>query len=109
MPKLTKRLVESLTVESRDYFVWDDEVKGFGVRVMRSGTRTYQVQYRKGGRTRRASIGRHGTVTVQQARQRAKELLGDVASGGNPVEEISQHRRASTVAALCERFFEAHV
>ena len=109
MPKLTKRTVEALPVKSANYFIWDDEVKGFGIRVMPSGTRTYQVQYRKGGRTRRASIGRHGTVTVDQARQRAKELLGLVASGGNPVEEVSQHRRAPTVGALCERFFKAHV
>lgn len=109
MPKLTKRRVESLTPKTDSFFVWDDEVKGFGIRVMPSGTRTYQVQYRKGGRTRRASIGRHGTVTVDQARMRAKELLGLVASGGNPVEEVSLHRRAPTVAALCERFFEAHV
>lgn len=109
MPKLTKRRVESLTPKTDSFFVWDDEVKGFGIRVMPSGTRTYQVQYRKGGRTRRVSIGRHGTVTVDQARMRAKELLGLVASGGNPVEEVSLHRRAPTVAALCERFFEAHV
>ena len=109
MPKLTKRSVEALPIEAEDYFVWDDEVKGFGVRVMPSGARTYQVQYRKGGRTRRASVGRHGTVTVDQARRRAKELLGLVASGADPVEEIAQHRRAPTVGALCERFFQAHV
>jgi integrase len=109
MPKLTKRRVDALEPKPDSYFVWDDEVKGFGVRVMPSGTKTYQVQYRKGGRTRRASIGRHGTVTADQARMRAKELLGLVASGGNPVEDVSLHRRAPTVAALCERFFEAHV
>jgi integrase len=67
------------------------------------------VQYRKGGRTRRVSVGRHGTVTVDQARRHAKELLGLVASGGNPVEDVAQHRRAPTVAALCERFFQVHV
>lgn len=109
MPKLTKRTVDALTPKSESYFVWDCEVKGFGVRVMPSGTRTYQVQYRKGGRTRRTSIGRHGTVTVDQARITAKELLGMVASGGNPAEDVSQHRRAPTVASLCERFFQTHV
>jgi Arm domain-containing DNA-binding protein len=55
MPKLTKRRVDALEPKPDSYFVWDDEVKGFGVRVMPSGTKTYQVQYRKGGRTRRAS------------------------------------------------------
>lgn len=108
MPRLTKRSVESLAVEAKDYFVWDDEVAGFGLRVMPSGAKTYQAQYRKGGRTRRVALGRHGTLTADEARKRARELLGRVAGGENPAEEISQHRRAPTVAALCERFYATH-
>jgi integrase len=109
MPKLTKRSVDSFEVRPKSYFEWDSEIKGFGVRIMPSGSKTYQVQYRKGGgRTRRASIGRHGNITAEQARNRAKEIMGEVSKGENPVEEIAQHRRAPTVAALCERFFEEH-
>lgn len=109
MTKLTKRSVDALLPKAESYFLWDREVKGFGVRVMPSGTKTYQAQYRKGGRTRRVALGRHGTLTADQARLLAKELLGDVAKGENPAEEISQHRKAPTIAALCERFFESHV
>ncbi|SIN99143.1 Site-specific recombinase XerD [Rhodovulum sp. ES.010] len=109
MPKLTKRSVDALAPEARDYFVWDSEVKGFGVRVMRTGVKTYQLQYKKGGRTRRTSLGRHGSITADMARARAKELLGDLCRGSDPIEEIAQHRRAPTVAALCDRFFETHV
>lgn len=109
MPKLTKRSVEALEPKAESYFVWDSEIKGFGVRVMPSGVKTYQIQYRKGGRTRRASLGRHGNVTADIARAKAKELMGEVAKGENPVEEIAQHRRAPTVAALCERFLDSHV
>ncbi|MBO9399090.1 tyrosine-type recombinase/integrase [Shimia sp. R9_2] len=108
MPKLTKRSVDAFEVRPKSYFEWDSEIKGFGVRIMPSGTKTYQVQYRKGGRTRRASIGRHGNITAEQARNRAKEIMGELSKGENPVEEIAQHRRAPTVAALCERFFEEH-
>jgi integrase len=109
MPKLTKRTVDALEPEAKDYFVWDTLIAGFGVRIMPSGAKTYQTQYRKGGRTRRISLGRHGTLTVEQARLLAKEVLGDVAKGENPAEDIAQHRKAPTVAALCERFFQAHV
>lgn len=108
MPKLTKRTVEALPVEAKDYFVWDSQIAGFGVRVMPSGAKTYQAQYRKGGRTRRVAIGRHGNITVDEARNLAKEIMGQVAKGENPAEELSQHRKAPTVAALCERFFDAH-
>jgi integrase len=109
MPKLTKRSVEGFELRAKSYFEWDSEIKGFGVRIMPSGTRTYQVQYRKGGRTRRASIGRHGNITAEQARNRAREVMGELSKGENPVEEIAQHRRAPTASALCERFFEDHV
>lgn len=108
MPKLTKRSVEGFEVRDTSYFEWDTEIKGFGCRIMPSGTKTYQVQYRKGGRTRRASIGRHGNITADQARNRAKEIMGELSKGANPVEEIAQHRRSPNVSALCERFFEEH-
>jgi hypothetical protein len=66
MPKITKRLVEGSPTKERDYFIWDDEVKGFAVRILPSGTGVYQIQYRKGGRTRRTSIGRHGILTADR-------------------------------------------
>lgn len=84
LPKLTKRFVESLTPKERDYFAWDSELKGFGVRVRPSGKKMFQVQYRKGGRTRRVGIGRYGTVTPEMARSKAKEILGAVAGRAKP-------------------------
>ena len=109
MPKLTKRVTDALHSEAKDYFVWDTQIAGFGIRIMPSGAKTYQAQYRKGGRTRRVSVGRHGKITVDEARKLAKEIMGQVAKGENPAESISQHRKAPTIAALCERFFESHV
>ena len=108
MAKLTKRAVDALEPAAKDYFVWDSQIAGFGLRVMPSGAKTYQAQYRKGGRTRRVSVGRHGKITVEEARKLAKEIMGQVAKGENPAEDVSQHRKAPTIAALCERFFEAH-
>jgi hypothetical protein len=103
MFKLTKRSVEKLEVEAKDYFVWDAELIGFGVRVMPSGRKSYLIQYRAGGRSRRRSIGQHGALTADQARAEAKRLLGDVAHGGNPAEERRKKMRDPTVAALCDR------
>lgn len=108
MPKLNKRAIDALKPEAKDYFVWDSQIAGFGVRVMPSGAKTYQAQYRKGGRTRRVSLGRHGKITVDEARRLAKDVMGQVAMGENPAEEIAVERRAPTVAALCDRFFKEH-
>lgn len=109
MTKLTKRTVDALQPKAESYFVWDGYVVGFGVRVMPSGTKTFQVQYRKGRRTRRSSLGRFGVVTVDQARDHAREMLGQVAGGYDPVEEIALTRLAPTVSDLCERFLQVHV
>ncbi len=109
MPKLTKRSVEGLEPRDTDYLVFDSELPGFGVRVMPSGRKSYLVQYRSGGRTRRFSLGRHGALTAEEARKEAMSRLGEVAKGGNPSEEASRQRRAPTVAALCDRFTAEYV
>lgn len=110
MAKLTKRTIDAAAVDpERDYFIWDDEMPGFGLRVLKSGMKTYQIQYRKGGRTRRNSIGKHGTITPDEARKIAKETLGRVAKGDNPAEERAIHRGAATVADVCERFMNEYV
>lgn len=109
MAALSKTRVEAFEIKARDYFVWDDEVSGFGVRIMPTGKRTYMVQYRAGGRTRRVKIGQHGVLTADEARKRARELLGAVAKGDNPAEAIDSHRRAPTVKSVSERFMADHV
>ena len=40
MFKLTKRTVEGLAVETKDYLVWDRDLRGFGLRVYPSGKKT---------------------------------------------------------------------
>ncbi len=39
MFKLTKRSVEGLEIKDKDYFVWDRDLRGFGLRVYPSGKR----------------------------------------------------------------------
>ncbi len=108
MPKLTKRLIDSLTPKAKEYFAWDSELKGFGIRIRPTGAKMFQVQYRKGGRTRRIAIGRYGAVTPDIARNQAKEILGAVAVGKNPAEVISAERAAPTMARLCGKFLQEY-
>nr|WP_233356735.1 Arm DNA-binding domain-containing protein [Hirschia baltica] len=53
MAKLTKRFVEAVAPQRKGHVVWDDEYSGFGLRVYPSGKRSYIVQYRSRGRSRR--------------------------------------------------------
>jgi len=109
MIRLTKRSVEKLEVAQGEFFVWDRELSGFGIRVMPSGRKSYLVQYRAGGRSRRRTIGQHGALTAEQARTEAKKLLGEVARGGNPAEERRKELREPTIASLCDRFLNEYV
>ena len=110
MPRITKRVVEGLRAEAGDVFAWDDELKGFGVRVKASGTRSYLVQYRNAhGRSRRLTIGTHGRLTAEEARKRARATLADVDRGGDPAEAREAYRKAPTMAELADRYIAEHV
>ena len=71
--KLTTTRVRSLEPEAKQYKVWDTEIKGFLVRVMPSGTKTFYLYYRVNGRDNDYKLGRWGHITADQARTLAKE------------------------------------
>jgi integrase len=99
-------VVEEAKPHENDCFIWCDDSPGFGVRIYPSGKRGYVIQYRVPGHTRRARIGWHGILTVDEARKEAKALLGQVAKGGDPAAEHATRRHQVTVRALCERYLE---
>jgi Arm domain-containing DNA-binding protein len=70
MKKIQKRAIDALQADpDRDVFAWDNEIRGFGIRVKPSGVKTYLVQYRNAdGRTRRLVLGQHGALTPKVAR-----------------------------------------
>lgn len=106
MAKLTKRVVETAQVREKDYIVWDGELPCFGLRVYASGKRSYVVQYRLGGRSRRVTIGPHGIWTPEDAKRRAKVLLSRVAQGETPAEERRLDQNTITVRELCDRYLD---
>ena len=87
--RISKRSVDALTCPpGRDrVFLWDSDLSGFGVAAMPSGTKVYVAQYRQQKRSRRIKLGEHGRLTPDEARSLAKEVLGAVASGKDPIAE----------------------
>ena len=108
--KLTKRVVEAIAPPSdRDVIVWDTEIRGFGVRVWPSGKRAYFVKYRtREGRQRKPTIGVHGIITAEQARDDARQWLAQAARGGDPADVKREAREAPTVAEFAERYLAKH-
>src|ERR1700745_3611079 len=83
MAKLTKRIVDAAEAQSKDCVIWDDELPGFGLRVFTAGKRSYLIQYRSAGRSRRYTIGQHGVWTPELARKEARGQLGRGAHGAH--------------------------
>ncbi|MBM3572837.1 MAG: DUF4102 domain-containing protein, partial [Alphaproteobacteria bacterium] len=104
MPKLTVRSIEAARPGIAERFLWDAELPGFGLRVLPSGVRTFLVQYRANGRTRRFALGRYGVLTPEEARRRARRVLADVSGGSDPSADRRTGRGAPTVRDLCNRY-----
>jgi integrase len=113
--KIIKRAVDALFAKTcPEAVLWDEEIKGFGVRVRSGGAKTYILQYRAGtGRRaplRKVTIGKHGSPwTPSTARTEAKRLLGLVASGEDPAHRRMEARKTMTVADLCDLYLSEGV
>jgi hypothetical protein len=107
--KLTKRTIDAVEPKPNlDIYLWDDEVLGFGLRIKPSGVRSFIVQYRNSSNvSRRITLGKFGVLTPEQARKIAKQMLADVARGGDPAEKRAQDRNAMTVRQLCDAYLKA--
>src|SRR5262245_40239906 len=111
--RITKRVVDALKPQAREFAVWDSKLTGFGVRVRPSGAMSYVVVYRagsgRGAPVRRFTIANVGKATPEAARRRAKAILGAVAHGHDPAGEKATERGTLTVAGLADRFMSEHV
>ncbi len=107
MPALTKRLVDAAKPVAGEYFIWCGNTTGFGIRVYPSGKQIFICQVRVGRATRRVKIGAYGAYTVDQARQRAQEIIRIAAEGRDPQREKMDLRDAITVAEMCDMYLDA--
>lgn len=106
---LMKRVVDAAPPRPARYDLWDSKLAGFGLRIEASGTKSFIIRYRPDGGGRSAprrflTIGRFGTLTVEEARQQAKKLLGAAAKGEDPAGDRRTKRREPTVSALVDLY-----
>lgn len=106
--KLTKKVVENATLpDSGQTFLWDDDVKGFGLRLTPTA-RTYVVQARVNRKTRRVSLGKHGVLTLHDARKEAIKELSNMLKGKDPsVEKARKVVNKTTLSQLAEEYIKA--
>lgn len=107
MSKITKRTVDQAKPKEKDYFLWDDTMPGFGLRVYPSGKKSYCVQYRgRDNKQNRIALGLHGKITPELARKLAQKAFGQIAEGKNPAKAKQERNKDITVAQLCDLYLE---
>lgn len=121
--KLTKTVIDRATYQGKSsipeggektiwsrYVLWDDEVRGLGLRVFPTGKKSFILIYRAGSRQRQMTLGAYGVLTLQQARAKARQVLGAVSiEGRDPLaERKTAAARGCTVAQLAERYMAEH-
>ena len=88
--KLTNKKIDQLIPDTKSYIVWDNEIRGFGVRVNLNSKKTFILKYRIGqgrsARVRKPVIGTYGVMKVDEARKIARKWLLDASEGNDPKE-----------------------
>lgn len=113
MANLTKTVVDAAQPDpsKAQIFLWDDRLRGFGLRVTQSGVKSYVIEYRPKGSTqsRRHTIGRHGKITAEKARKLAEKLFADIVHGADPAAVEQAAKAEITVGKLLDQFVKEHV
>ena len=106
--RITKTVVDDLSIPGRGYDIcWDDAVRGFGVRVTASGVKSFILQYRAAGKSRRITLGRYGVLTVEKARKQATIGLGKVAAGQDLVAmKVAGELKTATLMEVFKAYLE---
>ena len=104
--RLIKTTVDAITPPEKGQAIYrDDKLKGFGLRVTPSGAKSFIVETRVNGRTRRETLGRFGPLTVELARHEAQKYIGLVATGIDPRARV---REATARNVTLKEVFEEY-
>jgi len=89
-PLLNDETVVSSRQRSSEYTIWDERIPGFGLRIRKSGCKSFILLYRIRGekRLRKITIGKAGGLDLDIARSMAREFLADARMGRDPVERF---------------------
>ena len=107
---LSERIIRDTGPALKTRILWDDQVKGLGVRITPKGVKAYVLDYRINGRRHRVVLARTTELALKDARQRAgAELVRIRAGESDPLTRRREARVALTVDEGLDRFFAEHV
>ena len=102
-------MVDALSSHGKAGVYWDRDLPGFGVRLYGTGRKTYVVQTRGPAGSRRVTVGQHGKISAEQARNMAAAIIDRIKAGKEPMPETAASAPEPSVSDLAERFMRTHV
>jgi integrase len=111
--KFTKRAVDAIESTNKRQVFFDDDFTGFALRVSETGKKSFYFSYRTGkGRAAEKKwvmLGAFPTMSVEQARQKAKDMAASVQQGIDPAKEIQADKEAKSMKEALQSFLDEHV
>lgn len=83
--KFTEQVLRSLPAHAATRYVYDTIAPHLAVRIAPSGLRTFVVVKKVHGKSQRVTLGRFPGLRLDEARQAARGLVGELALGKNPI------------------------
>jgi integrase len=110
--RLDAKTVAALKLDGKRDVIFFDDMAGFGHRLRLGANgkmlRSWIVQYRRAGGTRRITLGPADVLSAEQARAAAKKILGRVALGEDPQGDRIERRGKDrlTVGAIVADYLD---
>jgi integrase len=106
----TKRDIDALALppQGKRLWVYDGRVRGLALQVTSTGAKSFYVVRKVEGRTEFIRLGAYPDLTIEQARNRAQAVNGEIARGINPAEQRREKRREWTLGELWADYLEHH-
>ena len=109
MTVLTTTVINNAEIKEKIYYIWDDMVKGFALKVIPNGQKKYIIKYRTamGGRSgvqRWYIFGDIQNLSCKEAREEAAKLFRMIHEGKDPQAEKASLREADTLTEFWELY-----
>jgi integrase len=94
--KFTEQVLRSLPTAARLIYVYDTVAPHLAIRISPSGVRTFVVVKKVNGKSQRVTLGRFPGLRLDDARQAARGLVGELALGKDPIAARKEARARKT-------------
>ncbi len=105
----TKASISTLTVPKGQRRQFRDlQIKGLIIDVRGSGSKSFYISKKIRDRSEKILLGKFPDLTVENARKKALHILGEIAMGRNPQDEIRKSRCECTFKELFDEYMERY-